>query len=81
MSITFCRFGLLSCGVIFIVSFCIWVYFIWSGSDDTAELPFLTLLSGFATAMYAFIYRGKKSGTYKKTTDYGSNERPETITQ
>lgn len=65
MSKTFSLVGFIFCGFIFLVSFTCWIYLIMK-EIEPGNIPFLTLLSGFTTGMYGFMYRTRKK-IIKKT--------------
>lgn len=59
MSKGFILTGLIVCGTIFLLHLALWLFQIIHDGEITTEITMLTLVSGFATAMYYLYYRAK----------------------
>ena len=59
MSRRFVLSGLVVCGAVFFMNLAFWLHAIIQGLPSPGSAPVLTLVSGFATAMYFLYYRAK----------------------
>ena len=81
MSKKFALTGFLFCGVVAAFYLYCWIESIIKGVECSNNIVFITLLSGFLTGIYGFMYFTKRKNE-KKLKEYGSNERPtETVEQ